>query len=82
MIQFIDYLKERQQGAKYTFISVVIAVFVWSLTVDTSHAHTWAEKYIPGFWSIFGIVSCIALIFIARWYAGAGISKEENYYDN
>jgi hypothetical protein len=50
--------------------------------VDTSHAHTWVEKHIPGFWSIFGLVSCTVLIFFGRWLASAGIEREEDYYDD
>ncbi len=82
MIRFIEYLKENNHVVRYVLYSLIVAIVIWSLSVDTSHAHTWVEKHIPGFWSIFGFVSTIVLIFIARWYAGAGISREENYYDN
>jgi len=82
MIQLIDYLKERQKGVRYILFGIFAATFLWSITVDTSHAHTWVEKHIPGFWSLFGIVSCIVLIFIARWLAQAGIAREDGYYDN
>jgi len=81
MTRLIDYLKERQRGARYIFFGIVGAVLIGSLLVDTSHAHTWMEKYIPGFWSIFGIVSCIVLIYFARWFGAAGIEREEDYYD-
>ncbi len=82
MIRFIDFLKERQPTTRYLFYGVVIGIVVWSLTVDTSHAHTWVEKHIPGFWSIFGIGACIVLIFFARWLASAGIERQEDYYDD
>ncbi len=82
MIQFIDFIAKRPKLATAVLVVVMIGIFLWSLSVDTSHAHTWAEKYIPGFWSLFGIVSCIVLIFVARWFSSAGISKEEDYYDN
>ena len=81
MIRFIEYLKENNHVVRYVLYSLIVAIVIWSLSVDTSHAHTWVEKHIPGFWSIFGFVSTIVLIFIARWYGGAGISREENYYD-
>ena len=82
MIRLVDYLKQRQRAARYLFYGIIAGALVWSLTVDTSHAHTWMEKYIPGFWSMFAIVSCIVLIFFARWLAGAGIEREEGYYDD
>ena len=82
MIQLIDFIVKRHKQATAVLVGVMIGIFLWSLSVDTSHAHTWAEQYIPGFWSLFGIVSCIVLIFVARWFSSAGISKKEDYYDN
>ncbi|MEE4313392.1 MAG: hypothetical protein V2J11_02800 [Desulfofustis sp.] len=82
MISLIDYLLERRTPLRYLFYVLVFAIVVWSLTVDTSHAHTWLERTVPGFWSLFGLGACIVLIFAARWLSGAGIAKEEDYYDN
>jgi hypothetical protein len=50
--------------------------------VDTSHAHTWAEKVIPGFWGLFGFAACAILIIVARWFGHSGIMTREDYYDN
>ena len=50
--------------------------------VDKSHAHTWAEKHIPFFWSIYGFVAAAAAIGIARWYGHSGIQCREDYYDD
>jgi len=82
MIQIIDFILAKRKMMSAVLVTVIIGIFFWSLTVDTSHAHTWAEQHIPGFWSLFGIVSCIVLIFIARWFSNAGISRGEDYYDN
>ena len=82
MIQIVDFFKQRPQALKWCLTGTALAVFVWSLTVDTSHGHTWMERYIPGFWSLFGIASCFVIIFFARWYAQAGVTREEDYYDN
>ncbi|MDX9894414.1 MAG: hypothetical protein RBS34_03145 [Desulfofustis sp.] len=82
MIRLIDFLLAKQRALRAAVYGLAAAVVVWSLTVDTSHAHTWAERYLPGFWSLFGLLSAVVLIFVARWLAGAGIAKEEDYYDN
>lgn len=82
MIQIIDFILEKRKIAAVSLVVLIFGIFLWSLLVDTSHAHTWAEKHIPGFWSLFGIGSCIVLIFVARWFSSAGISKGEDYYDN
>jgi hypothetical protein len=82
MIQLIEYLKNRPTAARLIFVLTVAVIIVWSLTVDTSHGHSWFEHYIPAFWSLFGIVSAVVLIFVARWYGRAGIEQEQDYYDN
>jgi len=40
------------------------------------------EAHIPGFWSIFGVLSCFVLIYFARWFGKSGIMTREDYYDN
>lgn len=82
MIRFIDYLTVNKAIVRFVLYGLSAAIVIWSLTVDTSHAHTWVEQNIPGFWSIFGLVSAVVLIFVARWYARSGIEREEDYYDN
>lgn len=82
MIRLIDYLTKNKAIVRWLLYGISAVIVVWSLTVDTSHAHTWGEKNIPGFWSIFGFLSAVVLIFAARWYGGAGIERQEDYYDN
>ena len=82
MIHLIEFFKNKPDIGRYLLYGVIFAIFVWSMTIDKAHAHTWMEKYIPGFWSIFGFLSAVVLISVARWFASAGIEKEEDYYDN
>ena len=82
ILQFIEFLRDR---LKLVIIGCYITlglVVVWSLSVDTSHAHTWAEKMIPGFWAFFGLGSCAIIIFVARLVSKVGIMTREDYYDN
>ncbi len=59
------------------------SLLIWSIAaVDTSHAHTWLEKNIPGFWSFFGFCSCLVLIYVVKWLKKSGIQRKENYYDS
>lgn len=79
---FIDYLRGRLQYLTWFCYVAMAFIVIWSITVDTHHAHTWAEKTIPGFWSLFGLASCAIVIMVARWYGGSGIQTREDYYDN
>ena len=82
IVDLIDYLKARPQTVRNFCYGGIIAILLWSIiSVDTHHAHTWMEK-LPGFWSVFGLVSCVVLIFVARWLGNSGIMTREDYYDN
>ncbi|WP_136806892.1 hypothetical protein [Desulfosediminicola flagellatus] len=82
IVNLIEYLKERPQAVKQTCYGGIALIMLWSvIAVDTHHAHTWLEK-IPFFWSLFGLISCVVLIFVATWFGKSGIQTRENYYDN
>ncbi len=36
---------------------------------------------LPVFWSAFGFVACLLIIFLSKWYGHAGIMTGEDYYD-
>jgi short subunit fatty acids transporter len=82
MIRLLEYLSENSRVLRFLLYGAAVIILIWSVSVDTSHAHTWAEKYIPGFWSLFGFVSCLVLVFVSGWLAKAGLSREEGYYDD
>jgi hypothetical protein len=83
IIQLIDYLKERLQKLKVLSAIAVAVMLVWTIVgVDTSHAHTWMEKNVPGFWAIFSLLACLVLIFFAKWFGNSGIMTREDYYDD
>lgn len=74
----------QQQPALFKTLVLVAAgaLIVWSYAgVDKHHAHTWMEKMIPGFWSFFGFLSCIVLVFFVRWFGNSGVQTGEDYYD-
>ncbi len=83
IVNLIDFLKERHSTVKICFYIFIALMLVWTIVgVDMHHAHTWMEAHIPGFWSIFALVSCIVLIYFSRWFGKSGIMTREDYYDN
>lgn len=82
IVQIIDYLKDRPKTVKfYCYLGIAI-ILIWStVSVDKHHAHTWMEMHIPIFWSLFGLTSCVVLIYFARWFGKSGIMTREDYYD-
>lgn len=59
-----------------TLISLVLE-FVFLADYDS---HWWNS--IPGFYIIWGFLSCVAIIYISKWIGKLFILSEEDYYDN
>ena len=72
--------KWRGDGLPLTLVTVGLLLIFEALFVDHSQAHTAVEK-IPGFWSLFGFLSCVAIVFFSKWLAHMGLLKSEDYYD-
>jgi hypothetical protein len=81
MKTLIDYLGERLNIVRGTCYGILAATLAYSLYVDTSHAHTWVEKNVPFFWSIFAFAGAAAIIGIAYWFGHSGIMVREDYYE-
>ncbi len=83
IVQLIEFLKARPKAVQTAAIIALAVLLVWSVAgVDTSHAHTWMEQYIPGFWALFTLLACLVLVFFSRWFGKSGIMTREDYYDD
>jgi hypothetical protein len=82
LVALIEFLRKylRQVRIIGLGLLLLLVVFDW-LFVDKSDAHTGLERYVA-FWAIFGFVSCVAIIFISKWYGHLGIMTREDYYDD
>lgn len=80
IVRLIEFLRSRRKWVIRLGLGLLALLVVgdW-LLVGSEHAHTAAERRF-GFWSLFGFVSCVAIIFISKWYGHLGIVKREDYY--
>jgi len=80
IVRLIDRLREHLKTVVRVCCGLLAMLVVgdWFL-VGTEHAHTSAERLF-GFWSLFGFISCVAIIFVSKWYGHLGIMKREDYY--
>lgn len=81
VVRLIEFFRARMKLVVWGSV-VVLGLLVLGdmLFVDKEHAHTKAEHF-PAFWAGFGFVSCLAIIFISKWYGHLGIMTREDYYD-
>jgi thiol:disulfide interchange protein len=82
LVGLIDVLQKHIRPVRIISLCslLLLAVFDW-LFVDKSSAHTGPEHDFA-FWSLFGFVSCVAIIFLSKWYGHLGILTQEDYYDD
>ncbi len=79
--KFFEYLHQRAGLIKRVFFLVLILAVVLDFFVQRHEALFIGDR-IYGFWSIFGLVGCLAMIFLCKWLSSAWLKKDEDYYDN
>jgi len=82
IIRLIEFLRSRLRSLIISCLVVLVLLVLgdW-LLVDKAAAHTAGEHWF-GFWSLFGFLSCLAIIFLSKWFGHLGIMKPEDYYDH
>ena len=81
IVDLIQYLRDRLKGVIWFCWALLALLVVFdALLLDKEKAHTAAEL-LPGFWALFGLVSCVVIIFVSKWFGKLGITRREDYYD-
>lgn len=81
IVDLIQYLRDRLKSViRVCWVLLALLVVFDALLLDKAKAHTAAE-HLPGFWAVFGLVSCVVIIFVSKWFGKLGITREEDYYD-
>jgi hypothetical protein len=81
ILKMIQYLRNRlKRVIQVCCLILALLVGFDALLLDKAKAHTPAE-HLPGFWAVFGFVSCVVIIFVSKWFGKLGITRQEDYYD-
>ncbi|MEW6218324.1 MAG: hypothetical protein AB1634_02185 [Thermodesulfobacteriota bacterium] len=81
LVKLIDFLRDRLKTVVLVCYIVLALLVVWdAVFVSKEHAHTSPEHW-PGFWAVFGFISCTLIIFVSKWFGHLGIMTREDYYD-
>ena len=81
ILKMIQYLRNRlKRVIQVCFLILALLVGFDALLLDKAKAHTAAEN-MWGFWALFGVVSCVVIIFVSKWFGKLGITRREDYYD-
>jgi S-adenosylmethionine/arginine decarboxylase-like enzyme len=80
MTNFIEYLQAHLKMVVAVCFVLLAGIAGSTLMIDSSHAHTWAEKHVPFFWSFFGFSAAAVIIGITRWLGRSGIQASPDVY--
>ena len=80
MAGLLEYLHRRRVGVKRFFFATLVVIPLCDFIV-TRHEDIFIGDRIYGFWSIFGLAVCLAMIVICKWLAHAFLERDEEYYD-
>jgi len=57
-------------------VLLILADFI----IPRHEIHFFGDK-IPGFWSLFGFISCVLIIVVSKWIGHHWLVRDEDYYD-
>ena len=78
LIEIIDKLR-MQKVKKFAYGLLVLLILV-DFIIPRHEIHFFGDK-IPGFWSLFGLISCALIIVVSKWIGQLWLMQDEDYYD-
>jgi hypothetical protein len=78
LIEIIDKLRT-QKVKKFAYGLLVLLILV-DFIIPRHEIHFFGDK-IPGFWSVFGLISCVLIIIVSKWIGQLWLMQDEDYYD-
>jgi hypothetical protein len=71
----------RRRGLFYAVLAAIaLGEIVGPRLFEGDHAHFWFED-LPAWGSLFGLVSCVVIIFASKLVGKLWLMRPENYYD-
>ncbi|MDO3378314.1 hypothetical protein [Geoalkalibacter halelectricus] len=84
LVQMLEALNQRWKLLVRLFLLVLALLVVIDAIpalVDKEKAHT-AMELLPGFWSVYGFISCVLIVYVSKWFGDIGIMRREDFYDD
>ena len=72
--------KLRTKTVKKLAYGILVLLIVADFIIPRHEIHFFGDK-VPGFWSLFGIISCVLIIVVSKWIGQNWLMRDEDYYD-
>jgi hypothetical protein len=78
LIDMIDKLSTKI--VKKIAYGMLVLLILVHFIIPRHEIHFFGDK-IPGFWSLFGFISCVLIIVVSKWIGHHWLVRDEDYYD-
>tara|TARA_B100000959_G_scaffold133453_1_gene139947 strand:- start:13 stop:258 length:246 start_codon:yes stop_codon:yes gene_type:complete len=78
LIDIIEKLRTKTVK-KFAYIILVLLIAA-DFIIPRHEIHFFGDK-IPGFWSLYGFISCVLIIVVSKWLGQHWLVRDEDYYD-
>ena len=72
--------KLRTKTVKKLAYSILVLLVAADFIIPRHEIHFFGDK-VPGFWSLFGFISCVLIIVVSKWLGYHWLMRDEDYYD-
>ena len=78
LIDIIDKLSTKI--VKKIAYGLLVLLILVDFIIPRHEIHFFGDK-IPGFWSLFGFISCVLIIVVSKWIGHYWLVRDDDYYD-
>jgi len=80
-MNLIDIIEKlRTKTVKKLAYGILVLLIVADFIIPRHEIHFFGDR-IPGFWSLFGFISCALIIIVSKWLGHHWLMRDEDYYD-
>ncbi len=80
-MNLIDIIEKlRTKTVKKLAYGILVLLVVADFIIPRHEIHFFGDK-VPGFWSLFGFISCVLIIVVSKWLGHHWLMRDEDYYD-
>ena len=72
--------KLRTKTVKKFAYGILVLLVAADFIIPRHEIHFFGDK-IPGFWSLYGFISCALIIVVSKWLGHLCLVRDEDYYD-
>ena len=80
-MNLIDIIEKlRTKTVKKLAYGILVLLVAADFIIPRHEIHFFGDN-VPGFWSLFGFISCVLIIVVSKWLGYHWLMRDKDYYD-